>query len=212
MNGLWSPNGEHLLNVSNYFTQMLYAQGSSKPMKQNHPLRQQSFVCESSETANYGFPLIWALIPQTWGAQAPTACQALHRAQGHQNEAWWLWIDTCSPHSPEFKDLPGTGDSGSFTLWWRKTNVWGPQRSTHTKLEVWPIAGFLANQPAREEPGWSDQEEEQLSVTSTKIRILNKEAKPVGTQEEEAKRLENYCRQLKEHSGPVYWPLGPVEG
>jgi len=49
--------------------------------------------------------------------------------------------------------------------------------------------GFLANQPAREEPGWSDQEEDQLSVTSTKIHILNKEAKPMGTQEEEAKTL-----------------------
>lgn len=38
-------------------------------------------------------------------------------------------------------------------------------------------------------PGWSDQEEDQMSVTSTKIHVVNEEAKPIGTQEEEAKTL-----------------------
>lgn len=113
----------------------------------------------------------------------PTACQAPYRAQGHQREAWWLWIDKCSPHCPEFKDLPGIGDGGSFTLWWRKTYAWGPWRSRHTNLEVPPIAGFLAT------PGWSDQEEDPMSVTSTKIHVLNEEAKPI---EHKRKKLKHF--------------------
>ena len=43
MNGLWSPNGEHLLNVSNYFTQMLYAQAEKNNLQGNRCVPKEKY-------------------------------------------------------------------------------------------------------------------------------------------------------------------------